>query len=115
MQPCVENTIDDCRARGEPILTAVYWCADDGHPHGSRTDTTWGDCINGHLSGYYGGLPCPFDVGVATDGSIPPAPECMDGIVVHNGGGSLSAAWKSTDEVIYCCAANVVQKIDRCR
>lgn len=111
--PCIENSKQDCRDNGIALMTAQYACHDEGY-----NETLWGACgADGKISSaYYAGLPCPFDVGItnATDWTGP-CPDCVDSTIITNGGGSTSAVWRSTPDVIYCCAGNTVQKIARCR
>jgi hypothetical protein len=115
---CVEPSVADCRQGGTPLLTAQYWCSDLGSttPNGDG-GTGWGTCgPDGKLVGYYAGLPCPFDVGIAhTSGWSGPCPECLNGAIITNGGLSTSAAWQNTAETRYCCAGSIVKKIARCR
>lgn len=109
---CQEPTIDDCRQRGTTILTAEFWCSDTGH---TPVSNDWGTCSNGRLVGYYAGLPCPFDVGIAhTSDWRGPCPECLNSTIITNDGGSTSAAWRNTPTTRYCCAGQDVKKIQRC-
>ena len=109
---CVENTRADCRDRGTALVSAQYVCRDDGY-----NSTEWSACgTDGFLTGYYAGLPCPFDVGIVNSaGWTGPAPECTDNVIITNGGGSTAAVWTNTNDTIYCCNGNTVQKIARCR
>jgi hypothetical protein len=110
--PSGENTRTDCRDHGTALLAAQYACHDDGY-----NEAIWGTCgSDGKLVGYYAGLPCPFDVGIvnSTDWAGP-CPECTDSVIITNGGGSTSAVWRNTSEVIYCCDNTTVRKIARCK
>ena len=108
---CVENTRIECRNAGQALMTAQYACHDEGY-----SETLWGACENGMLSGYYNGLPCPFDVGVTNaPGWTGPAPEATNGTIITNQGGSTSAVWTNTMDTIYCCDGNTVRKIARCQ
>lgn len=93
---------------GELVMIADYWCNTfESHPVDD-----WGACVNGHLSGYYNGLPCPFDIAIAhTSGWTGPCDGCIDGAIITNFGTSTSAAWRATPTARYCCDGPNVRKL----
>jgi hypothetical protein len=128
-----ENTIDDCRATGTALITAYYYCTDTHDPN-QPTLLTGMPGTTGHIpsatdicgvdgkitaGGYYAGLPCPpIDAAIK---HLPnwtgPCPECTDGVIITNSGGSTDAVWRNTPSTIYCCNGDgkTLQKIARCR
>lgn len=99
-----------CRGGGVVVHRAVYWCKTelDKDPCPDMPGRPCSICTNGHYDGYYKGLPCPFDVVVASEFPTKDCAGCAEGAIITNRGMSQSAVWRNTAQLEYYCEGNNV-------
>jgi cysteine-rich repeat protein len=108
----------DCPcAGGTAVMTAQFWCNDKGNAVEEPSKSVPASCVNGTVAnqnGYYGKLPCPFDVSLSHSvGWAGPCSGCVNSIIVTNGGGSTTAVWKGDATAYYCCSGATLLKVTK--